>query len=34
MIGMTYLAITILGVLLEELVLAYANSLREPTDDQ
>ena len=34
MIGVTYLIVTILGVFLEDAVLAYANSLRKPADDQ
>jgi hypothetical protein len=33
-IGVTYLVITVLGVFMEQAVLDYANSLRQPTDDE
>ena len=33
-LGVTYLTVTVLGVLMEDLVLAYANGLRRPIDDR
>jgi hypothetical protein len=33
-LGVSYLVMTVLGVFLEDLVLAYANTLRQPADDQ
>jgi hypothetical protein len=33
-VGVAYLTMTVLGVLFEDMVLAYANSLRQPSDDQ
>ena len=33
-VGVTYLVITVLGVVMEHAVLEYANSLRQPSDDE